>query len=176
MDAATLSPDLLAWAQTAGYNHTRDTDSLELRPVTGANTRYAVRPDGPARLRLSRNDPDDGDTDAVLLIAAPKVIEHHLYSLFGDDIRDDLDLPYLPLPWQPGDLARGYTLTTAASGLRVLVHHRRGPVAAAPDPTLGLVTLVPLSHLLGFSAADLRRAFTAEDGAPLMSAGYYAAR
>lgn len=36
--------------------------------------------------------------------------------------------------------------------------------------------LVPLSHLLGFSAADLRRTFMAEDGAPLLSNGYYAPR
>ncbi|WP_342314745.1 TNT antitoxin family protein (plasmid) [Mycobacterium avium subsp. hominissuis] len=178
MASATLSPDLLAWAQAAGYNHTRHDDrTLELHPVTGANTRYTLDLD-PAgrRLRLSRNDPEESDADTVLLIASPKVVEHHLYCLFGDDIREDLALPDLPLPWQPSDLARGYTLTTDAAGSHVLVHHSRGPVAAAPDATLGLLTLVPLSHLLGFSAADLRRAFLAEDGAPLMAAGYYASR
>ncbi|MGH3580119.1 MAG: Imm61 family immunity protein [Mycobacterium sp.] len=96
--------------------------------------------------------------------------------IFGDDIRDDVDLPYLQFPWAAEDLAPGYTLRVDAAGLHVLVHHRLGAVAAVPDPALAMITLVPLSRLLGLSAADLRRAFMAEDGAPLLSNGYYAAR
>lgn len=96
--------------------------------------------------------------------------------IFGDDIREDLALPYLQLPWAHSDLAPGYTLGAGAEESQVLVHHSRGAIATAPDPAFALLTLVPLSHLLGFSAADLRRAFMAEDGAPLLSNGYYAPR
>ncbi|XTP38439.1 Imm61 family immunity protein (plasmid) [Mycobacterium sp. TJFP1] len=85
-------------------------------------------------------------------------------------------IPYLQLPWAHSDLAPGYTLGAGAEESQVLVHHSRGAIATAPDPAFALLTLVPLSHLLGFSAADLRRAFMAEDGAPLLSNGYYAPR
>lgn len=170
-----LSADLLAWAQAAGYSHTNDGSATELHPANGANTRYHLAPDSDERLRLTRTEPD-ADEGTVLIVASPKVVEHHLYSLFGDDIRDDLDLPYLQLGWAASDLARGYHLSTDTAGFHVLVHHRRGPVAAAPDPTLGLLTLVPLSHLLGLSAADLRHSFLAEDGAPLLRNGTYASR
>lgn len=178
MPAPSLSPELIAWAQAAGYTTTDgEADTIELRPLNGANTRYHLRHHDNQRVQLARTEPDtDHDEHSILIVAYPKVVEHHLYSLFGDDIREDLALPYLPLPWAPGDLAPGYTLSTDAEEFQVLVHHRRGAVAAAPDPTLGLVTLIPLSHLLGFSAADLRRAFMAEDGAPLLSGGSYATR
>jgi Immunity protein 61 len=177
MASPLLSADLIAWAQAAGYTHTGDEHTVELRPLNGANTRYHIRSHSDRRLVLTRTEPDaDHDEHTVLLIATPKVVEHHMYSLFGDDIRDDLDLPYLQLAWAADDLAPGYTLTTDGDGLQVLVHHRLGAVAAAPDPTLGMLTLVPLSRLLGHSAADLRRAFMAEDGAPLLSNGYYATR
>ncbi|QIV79508.1 hypothetical protein EXE63_00195 (plasmid) [Mycolicibacterium frederiksbergense] len=178
MASTSLSPDLRAWAQAAGYTSLGDeADTNELRPLNGANIRYHLRPHDNQRTILARTEPDsDPDEHIVLLIASPKVVEHHLYSLFGDDIRDDLALPYLQLPWATGDLAPGYTLGTDAEESQVLVHHSRGAVATAPDPDFALLTLVPLSHLLGFSAADLRRAFMAEDGAPLLSNGYYAPR
>lgn len=177
MASPLLSADLIAWAQAAGYTHTRDEHTVELRRSNEFTTRYHLRPHDDQRLVLSRTEPDtDYDEHTVLLIAAPKVVEHHLFSLFGDDIRDDVDLPYLQFPWSADDLAPGYILRVDAAGLHVLVHHRLGAVAAVPDPALAMITLVPLSRLLGLSAADLRRAFMAEDGAPLLSDGYYAAR
>ena len=57
---------------------------------------------------------------------------------------------------------------------RILRHLAEGPVAAAPDETLSLVALVPLSHFLSHSVAALKRAFLAEDGAPLLAHGRYA--
>lgn len=178
MASTSLSPDLRAWAQAAGYTTLDDeADTIELRPLNGANTRYHLRPHANQRTILARTEPDtDPDEHIVLLIASPKVVEHHLHSLFGDDIREDLALPYLQLPWAHSDLAPGYTLGAGAEESQVLVHHSRGAIATAPDPAFALLTLVPLSHLLGFSAADLRRAFMAEDGAPLLSNGYYSPR
>lgn len=175
MVSTSLSPDLRTWAQVAGYTTLEaEAHTIELRPLNGANTRYHLRPHDNQRMMLVRTEPDADEEHSILLIASPKVVEHHLYSLFGDDIREDLALPYLQLPWAHSDLAPGYTLGTDAEESPVLVHHSRGAVATAPDPAFALLTLVPLSHLLGFSAADLRRAFMAEDGAPLLTNGYYA--
>ncbi|XTP38390.1 Imm61 family immunity protein (plasmid) [Mycobacterium sp. TJFP1] len=95
MASTSLSPDLRAWAQAAGYTTLDDdADAIELRPLNGANTRYHLRPHGNQGVVLARTEPDtDPDEHIVLLIASPKVVEHHLYSLFGDDIREDLALP-----------------------------------------------------------------------------------
>ena len=45
---------------------------------------------------------------------------------------------------------------------------------AAPDPTLSLVSLVPLSHLLGWSIADLKQSMLDAEGAPFLDQGRYA--
>ena len=145
MASTSLSPDLRAWAQAAGYTTLDDeADTIELRPLNGANTRYHLRPHDNQRMQLARTEPDtDHDAYVILLIASPKVVEHHLYSLFGDDICEDLALPYLQLPWATGDLAPGYTLSADAEESQVLVHHSRGAVASAPDPAFALLTLFP---------------------------------
>lgn len=63
---------------------------------------------------------------------------------------------------------RGYrTLKRATGG---------SPVAAAPDPTLSLLRLVPLSHYLQWSISDLKRSFFNPAGVPLMHDGRYTRR
>ena len=94
--------------------------------------------------------------------------------LFADDIREDLDLPLLDLPWEPGDLAEGFELTDMVRGYRTLERAGGGPLAAAPDSTLSLIALVPLSHYLGWTIADLKRSFLSPTGAPLLRLGRYA--
>jgi hypothetical protein len=60
-------------------------------------------------------------------------------------------------------------------GYRILSRVGAGPLAAAPDATLSLLTLVPLSQLLSLPSVDaLRRSFLSETGTPLLVDGRYA--
>jgi hypothetical protein len=61
--------------------------------------------------------------------------------MFDDDIREDLDLPFLDLLCSADDLAAGYELTDMVRGYRTLARTGRGPVAAAPDPAPSLLAL-----------------------------------
>lgn len=95
-------------------------------------------------------------------------------GLFADDIREDLDLDFLELSWTAADLASGYSLTEMVRGFRTLNRTGHGPVAAAPDPVLSMLALVPLSHFLRWSIPDLKRAFLHPSGTPLLTSGRYA--
>lgn len=173
MAAPVLSPDCLGWARAAGYGCSTDdsTETLVLQSQMGPPMRYHIR-QVRDRLRLTTQTEDDTEERPMLFAADQEVLERFLYGVFGDDIRDDLGLPFLELPWTADDLATGYTLGEMHRGYRTL---RRGgvPLAAAPDPTLSLLALVPLSHFLGMTAAALRAAFLAERGAPLLIGGAY---
>ncbi|MDZ4264987.1 MAG: Imm61 family immunity protein [Mycobacterium sp.] len=174
MAVPALSPDCLGWVRAAGYAWCTDdsTGALVLRSQMDPPTRYYIR-QVRDRLRLTQAD-DDAEERTLLFAADREVLERFLYGMFGDDIRDDLGLPFLELPWGAADLAAGYTLGEMDRGYRTL---RRDdvPLAAAPDPTLSLLALVPLSHFLGFPAAALKTSFLAEDGAPLLTGGAYSA-
>jgi hypothetical protein len=93
--------------------------------------------------------------------------------MFADDIREDLDLPFLDLPYDSHEVAPGYALSAMVREYRTL-NNSGGPVAAAPDPTLSLLALVPLSHFLGWPIPDLKRAFLNPAGTPLLRRGRYA--
>ena len=172
----TLNPEVLGWARTAHYTTAAsEGGDIELNAESGAPTRYFIRRRGPDRLELTQLT-DSDDELPLLFVARIEVLEHYLIGMFADDIREDLDLPYLDLAWSPTDLAAGYSLTDMARGYRTLHRAGGGPVAAAPDPTLSLVSLVPLSHLLGWSIADIKRSMLDIDGAPFLSAGRYRVR
>jgi hypothetical protein len=124
---------------------------------------------------LELTQTEDGEAEHPLLfVAAIEVLQRYLIGLFADDIRADLDLPMLDQPWQADDLAAGYELTEMVRGYRTLRRVSGEPIAAAPDPTLSMLALVPLSHYLGWSIPDLKRSFLSYDGAPLMRDGRYA--
>jgi hypothetical protein len=61
-------------------------------------------------------------------------------------------------------MARGYRTLKRATG---------EPVVAAPDPTLILLALVPLSHYLRWSIPDLKASFLHPAGEPLLQGGQY---
>ncbi|MCV7136594.1 hypothetical protein H7J06_26865 [Mycobacterium hodleri] len=135
---------------------------------------YAVlaRPDGRAELvQLA----DDGTSERVLYAADRVVLERYLFGLLGDDIRDDLDLPFLDLPAGEANTADGYHLGPFQAGSRTLFRGSE-PVAAAPGELTSVAALVPLSHLLALSLADVRRSYLDEQGAPLLRSGRYAGR
>lgn len=175
-DPLTLSADVLGWARTAHYLTTIAEDGdVQLRSEAGAPTRYYIRRRRADRWELTQAD-DGDDEQPVLFVADITVLDRYLVGLFADDIREDLSLPFLGLSWATEDLAPGYELSDMVRGYRTLTRSGSGPVAAAPDPTLSLVTLVPLSHMLGWSIDELKRSFLHAAGAPFLRDRRYAAR
>lgn len=172
VEAAVLSAEVLGWARTAHYVAvTAENGEVQLRSEAGAPTHYFIRRRGPGRLELTQSA--DGDPEQpVLFVADAAVLEAYLVGLFADDIREDLHLPFLDLRYGAADLAAGYGLSEMVRGYRTLSRGGR-PVAAAPDLALSLLTLVPLSHFLGWSVADLKSAFLSPNGAPLVDGGVY---
>lgn len=175
-DSLTPSADVLGWARTAHYvTAIADDGDVQLRSEAGAPTRYYIRRRRSDRWELTQAA--DGDTEQpVLFVADITVLDRYLVGLFADDIREDLALPFLDLSWAAVDLAPGYELSDMVRGYRTLIRSGSGPVAAAPDPTLSLVTLVPLSHMLGWPIAELKRSFLNPAGAPFLRDGTYTAR
>lgn len=172
----SLSTEVLGWARTANYVAViADDGDVQLRSHAGAPTRYFIRRRGPERLELTQSDAGDADDveRPLLFVADITVLERYLIGHFADDIREDLDLPFLDLPWDSHDVAPGYELSDMVRDYRTLSRRGRGPVAAAPDPTLSLMALVPLSHFLGWPIPDLKRAFLDPAGAPILRRGRY---
>ncbi len=116
---------------------------------------------------------DDGPGERVLYAADATVMECFLFTVVGDDVRDDLDLPYLEFPSAAADLATGYRLGEVVNGARTLFRSN-APVAAAPGDRASLSVLVLLSHCLGYSLAELKQSFLHQSGAPLLRGGRYA--
>ncbi|AFM20293.1 hypothetical protein Mycch_5658 (plasmid) [Mycolicibacterium chubuense NBB4] len=171
-----LSADCLGWARTAHYLAAAAEDGdLQLRSEAGAPTRYFVRRRGPDRLELTEAVDHDAEYP-MLFVAEVDVLERYLVGLFADDIREDLDLPQLELSWSAADLADGYELSDMVRGYRTLKRTAGRPIAAAPDPTLSLLALVPLSHYMHWPIPDLKRSFLNPTGKPLLRAGRYAPR
>lgn len=169
-DAFSLSVTCVRWAQLARYEWNSD-EGLLRRP---GDAGYAVLARKAGRAELVQLD-DDGTSERVLYAADGEVLERYLFGLLGDDIRDDLDLPYLDLPADEADTADGYRLGALDHGSRTLFRGSE-PVAAAPGELSSLTALVSLSHFLGHSLDDLRRSYLDERGAPLLRGGRYAAR
>lgn len=179
VNAPVISRACLGWVQAANYACETDDAAgvVTLRSESGAPTRYYLRWRRD-RLELSRVDDQsisDDKPQPVLFAANHDVMERYLVGLFGDDIREDVGLLALDLPWNASDVAAGCVIGDAAvGGHRTLSVAGTGPVAAAPDATLSLLDLVPLSHFLKWTISDLRRSFLNFHGAPLLQGGRYA--
>lgn len=171
----TLSAACIGWARSAHYiTEPVDDGDVQLRSEAGTPSRYFIRRRGTDRLALTESE-DDAEEHPRLFVAEIAVLEKHLVALFADDIRDDLDLPFLEMDWSIDAVAGGYRVSDIERGYRTLMRTGGEPVAAAPDPTLSLLTLVPLSHFIQWSIADLKRSFLNPAGVPLLHRGRYAA-
>lgn len=171
-----MSADCVRWAQAAQYAvlDGDDPGDVVLAPANSAAGRYIVRSRPRGHVELFEEF--DGEEEALLYAAGLPVVERYLVGVLADELREDLDLPYLELPWSAAtDLADGFEITDLQRGFRMLRPRGGGPpVAAARDETLSLVKLVPLSHFMGFGVAELTKAFRHPDGAPLLVRGRYA--
>ena len=136
----TLGTDVMGWARTAHYITAIANGDVQLRSEAGIPTRYFIRRRGPDRLELTQSD-DGDDEQPLLFVADIEVLERHLIGLFADDIGEDLDLPFLDLHYGAADLARGYEVSDLVRGYRLLTRSGGGPIAAAPDPSLSLLSL-----------------------------------
>lgn len=176
MVGVVLSAECVGWARAAQYSVVDGDEpgAVVLSHVDPAVGGYILRSRAEGRVELFGSV--DGEEESLLYAAGTTVMERYLVGVLADELREDLDLPYLELPWAvPGDLAAGYEITPLERGFRVL--RRRGggpPIAAARDETLSLVKLVPLSHFLGWSVAELTKSFRHPEGAPLLVNGRYA--
>lgn len=124
------------------------------------------------RIAVVEVDSDD-QAQEVLFAADMAVVERFVIGLLGDDIRDDLELDYLQMPWGQDDLAPGFTLSNMVGGYRTLRRTNGDPVAASRDENMSLVRLVPLSQFLNLSVPDLRASFLDAAGAPLLDGSQY---
>lgn len=156
-----LSAECVGWARTAGFVCSRDDSAgtVELRSELGAPVSYVVRRRPPDRLELTEVDDQDVER-LVLFVAEMSVLERHLFAICGDDIREDLGLPFIELRWDTASLADGYELDDSSLSYQILSATGRGPVAAVPRSDVGLLTLVPLSHFLGWSLGRIETVFS----------------
>jgi len=166
-----LSSVCVGWANTARFSVESEDRVTVLRPEDRSRFSYEVRRRDGQRVELFEVDPE-GPEESALFAANIDVLEHYLIPLLADDIRDDLELDYIDLPWRATDLNRNFALSTMRNGYRTLTRDG-SPVAAARDETISLVKLVPLSHFLTFDLPTLKRAFLNPEGAPLMVNGRY---
>jgi hypothetical protein len=166
--APALSRECLDWVKIAGYTCFADRGSgrtVLVGPPGGSRARFSLRQPAVGRVQLL--EIDDHDTEHLTLHAtAVAVLERFVVALLGDEIREDLGLPYLDLPWAPEHTAPGFVLSEMARGFRILSRVGAGPVAAARDATLSLVKLVPLSQFMMLDLPALKRSFLDENGAP----------
>lgn len=165
-----LSQECLGWARLARY--TWDVDEAVLRRPGELGYEFRGAPGGRVEMiELA----DDGPGERMLYAADATVMECFVFTVLGDDVRDDLDLPYLELPSRLADIAPGYRLGEVVNGSRTLFL-RDSPVAAAPGDHASLSALVPLSHCLGYNLDELKQSFLHQRGAPLLRGGRYGPR
>ncbi|WP_193044279.1 Imm61 family immunity protein [Mycolicibacterium baixiangningiae] len=175
MSALSPSHELTTWANRAGYSVTASdkTNATVFWSDPGGEIRYYCRNEDDEHIRLTRVT-RDGPEELVLIAATFAILQRYMIGRFGNVIRDELGLDVLRPPWTADQLAEGYALTDMDDdGCRALL--RNGSVVAkAPEATLSLLALVPLSHYMRLSTADLMDSFLDPHGAPLLANGRYA--
>lgn len=175
MSAPPLSNQCSGWARMAQYDIVDEDGDTVLRSHDRGRGEYRICRRPGDRLAVVEVDIDDSAHE-LLFAADLAVVERFLIGLLGDDIRDDLDLDYLQMPWAREDLAPGFALSDMVGGYRTLSLANGSPVAASRDDDMSLVRLVPLSQFLMLSIAELRTSFLDTAGAPLLNDGRYRRR
>lgn len=176
--APALSNICSGWAQTAGFEIVTENGAITLLPQDRNRGSYEILVRRRGRLELIETD-QDGSPTSALFAADMDALEHYLMAILGDEIRDELDLEYLELPWAADALHPQFTLSAVENGYQTLRRVDGSPVAAARcedrSAAPSLAKLVPLSHCMTFDLPTLKRAFLDIGGAPLLANGRYAA-
>lgn len=130
MAAAGLGDEILGWARLAAYAWDAESGALSTR-LDGCHTQLSVREAVKGRMELREDI--NGESPMLLYALNVDVAERYMFGLLGDDVRAQLELPFLELP-AAADVADGYSLATPAKGFHALVRTGVGPIAAAPWP------------------------------------------
>ncbi|MUM32289.1 hypothetical protein FZI93_10925 [Mycobacterium sp. CBMA361] len=176
--APALSKICAGWAQTAGFEVVTEDGATTLRPQDRNRGSYQILSRGRGRVELVETD-QDGTRTSALFAADMNVLEHYILAILGDEVRDQLDLDYLEMPWTADEVHPQFTLSAVENCYQTLRRLDGSPVAAARYEAgragVSLSKLVPLSHCLAFDLPTLKRAFLDIGGAPMLSNGRYAA-
>lgn len=166
-----LPSEITEWAQWAGFSFTHDSDALVLYSEGGEFRHYLRQEAGWWQVSFAARRDDEHCTFRA---SSEDVLAHYLVEVFGIAIRGEQGRSFLRLPHQREDLATGYTLSEMSdAGFRTLARDGEGPIATARDRALSMLILVPLSHYLQLTIAQLKAAFLSEDGSPLLSGDSY---
>ena len=166
-----LPSEITEWAQWAGFSFTHDSDALVLYSEGGEFRHYLRQEAGWWQVSFAaRRDDEHG----VFRASSEDVLAHYLVEVFGAVIRAEQGHKFLHLPYQREDLAIGYTLSEMFdAGFRTLARVGGDAIAMARESTLSMLILVPLSHYVQLTIAELKAAFLSEDGWPLLSGDSY---
>lgn len=162
------SDELKSWAHQAGYLSTSDVNGAVLYSEGGENC-YSMRVGSDHWYELTFASRGNGEK-LRLRASTAAMIERYLFAALGDAIRDRLGLPFVPSPFEPDRTAPGYAVSNMTEdGYRYLMVGREDAIAAARDETRSLLILVPLSHYLSVSVAELESLLLSETGFPFPS-------
>lgn len=126
MNTEVLAP-LSAWAAQAGYTRLVD-DGAVIIADEGGEIRFYVRSDD-SRWVLSQAERAADET--VLMIATNlSDIERHLTEQIGWDLRSQLGLAQILLPYEIDDVADGYRVDEVGAGWAELVDATTGRTVA----------------------------------------------
>lgn len=175
--APALSTICAGWAQAAGFEVVTEDGATTLRPQDRNRGSYQILSRGRGRVELVETD-QDGTRTSSLFAADMDVLEHYLLAVLGDEVRDQLDLDYLEMPWSADAVHPQFTLSAVENGYQTLRRLDGSPVAAARCEAghtgVSLSKLVPLSQLLTFDLSTLKTAFLHVAGEPMLVNGRYA--
>ncbi|TGD86875.1 hypothetical protein BayCH28_16745 [Mycolicibacterium sp. CH28] len=137
--ALRINPELIDWAQRAGY-------ALTPQDQSGAALFWSD-PGGETRLLIRTSDngatltsADRGQAE-VFVLSSPQleVIEDYLWDFFGSDVRAKLDLPWLKVPSTIDQLAAEFTIERRADGFVYLMGRERTSLAQARNGAVGVI-------------------------------------
>lgn len=163
-----MSPRLITWAALAHYAFTPQDHS-------GAAL-FWTDPGGEIRLYLRRVADDyvltqtERASEEYFRLSSPEMdtVERYLYSEFGWDVRLYKHLPRMITPSKATEIAVGYRIDDPdPDGFRVLFDSKGNRVATAQGSTVGMSTLVELSHLVSSPLDDIIDSYQDPDGRPL---------
>lgn len=171
MSPPQLSSEITEWVQRARYAVTYSSDALVLSSEGGEFRHYVREGNGWWQVSFAARRDDEHCTFRA---SSEDVLAYYLVEVFGIAIRGEQGQSFLRLPYQRENLATDYTLSEMSdAGLRTLARDGAGPIATARERTLSMLILVPLSHYLQLTIAELKAAFLSEDGSPLLSGDSY---
>ncbi|MDN4480279.1 Imm61 family immunity protein [Demequina muriae] len=154
---------LSAWAAQAGYRRLVDDSSVVIADEGGEIRFYVRNEDG--QWMLSRAERAEDETVLMVATELPD-IERHLAEQIGWDVRSQLGLAQILLPYEIDDLADGYRINEVGDGWAELVDSTTGHAVACFLHTSVPYRAVRFSWYADTPPETLRTWFTDPRGGP----------